>query len=83
MCPDLKSYWNVWNIVQNTKYYNTQNGNFSSFHGIKRSSLVRLHYTVETSKRHAGYEHGATQGRREQNGIGDATVKLRRNIHVL
>ena len=42
-----------------------------------------LHYTVETFKRHAGYEHDATQGRREQDGIGDAAVKFRRNIHVL
>ena len=75
--------YSVWNIVQNTKYYNTHNGNFSSFHRIEGSSLVRLHDAVETFKRHAGYEHGATQGRREQNGIGDATVKLRRNIQVL
>ena len=49
------------NIVHYTKQNNAYYSDLSSFNRIKRSGLVRFNDAVETFKRHAEYEEGATQ----------------------
>ena len=42
----------MWNIEHKTEWYNTHNGNLSSFNRIKRSSLMRSNDAVETVEGH-------------------------------
>ena len=51
----------MWDIKEDTEYYNADNSDLSLFNCIKRSTFVGSDDAVETFKRHTENEQSATQ----------------------